>query len=136
METGTGIDKKAKLATRQHRHFAPALFRAGCLCALTLVFITAALAQNKYENHPIAKVDISLGETDPSTQLIEQYRFTVIEAVGTTYSSSRIRDAIDALYKTKKIENIAVAAALDAAGNVDLVFNIKRKTQAQKVSIA
>ncbi|MEP6787986.1 MAG: POTRA domain-containing protein [Acidobacteriota bacterium] len=97
--------------------------------------ITVAVAQNKYENHPIAKVDISLSETDPSKQLIEQYRFTAREAVGATYSASRIRDAIDALYRTKQIDTITVAAALDAANNVGLVFNIKRKAQAQKVSI-
>src|SRR5580765_428371 len=136
MQTGIGINKSEKAAARRSWRFGHHLFSAAMVsCIISFFCFTAALAQNKYESHPIGKVDISLGETDPSTQLIEQYRFKAREAVGTTYSSSRIRDAIDALYKTKTIDTITVAAALDAANNVDLVFNIKRKTQAQKVSI-
>lgn len=96
---------------------------------------TASFAQNKYDKRPIGKIDISFGEADGNTQLFEEYKLTAREQVGSTYSAPRIRDAIDALYKTKKIETVTVTASLDAAGNVDLVFNIKRKAQAQKVSI-
>ena len=135
MQTATGIDKPAISAAGRYERFAPALFRAAALCILTLIFITASLAQNKYENRPIATVGVSLGETDKNTQLIEEFRLTARDEVGSTYSAARIRDAIEVLFRTKKIETITVAASLDAAGNVDLIFNIKRKTQAQKVSI-
>lgn len=135
MKRGIGINKRAKGATGRFGRFAPPLFSAIMGCILSLVCITTAVAQNKFENHPIAKVNISLSETDPSPQLIEQYRFTASEAVGQIYSASRVRDAIDALYRTKKIDTITVAADLDGGGNVDLVFSIKRKTQAQKISI-
>src|SRR6185436_2643843 len=57
------------------------------------------------------------------------------EALGTTYSTTRVRDAIEALYRTKKIATITVTAATNAAGNVVLVITVKRKTQAQKVEI-
>ena len=135
MQKGTGNDKMAAATARPSLPFWRGL-RTAIFFAVILIFVPAALGQNKYENHPIAKVDISFGETDNNTQLIEQYRLMAREAVGATYSASRIRDAIEVLYqKTKKIDTISVAAALDPAGNVDLVFNIKRKTQAQKVTI-
>ena len=105
--------------------------------AFVFVFSLAntSFSQNKYDKRPIGNIGISFGETDGNTQLLEEYKLTAREQVGATYSAPRIRDAIDALYKTKKIETVTVSASLDAAGNVDLVFNIKRKAQAQKVSI-
>ena len=103
--------------------------------AVVWAFSAAIFAQNKYEKHQIAKVAVNIAGAETNTRLVEQYGPVVREAVGTVYSSVRIRDAIEALYKTKKIETVTVAAALNAAGDVDLVFNIKRKTQAEKVSI-
>ena len=109
--------------------------RAATLFLLMLLIAASGFSQNKYENRQIAKVDVRLGENDDSPQLAEEFRLTARDEVGPTYSAPRIRDAIDALYRTKRIETVTVGATLDAAGNVDLVFNIKRKIQAQKVSI-
>lgn len=109
--------------------------RAAAVFSLILLFVSVGFSQNKYDNREIVKVDVSLGENDNNPQLVEEFRLTARDEVGTTYSAARIRDAIEALYRTKKVETITVTANLDAAGNVDLVFNIKRKTQAQKVSI-
>ncbi len=103
--------------------------------ALSLIFMSASLAQNKYEKRPIGNVEVRFGENDSNTPLLEEYRLIAREEVGSAYSAARIRDAIEALYKTKKIGTISVGASLDATGNVDLVFKIKRKEQAQKVSI-
>lgn len=112
-----------------------ALYRTVLLVLLVTGSITFVFSQNKYEKHRIAKVDISIAGAETNSQLIEQYRPIVRDAVGTEYSSARIRDAIEALYRKKKIDTVTVVAALDAAGDVDLLFNIKRKTQAEKVSI-
>lgn len=131
MQTRGGVDK----SIRRNRFPASALVRFAAVFFALLIFVATALTQEKYEQRPIGNVEINFGETDTNTQLLEEFRLTAREEVGTTYSRSRVRDAIEALYKTKKIETIAVAASLDAAGNVDLVFNIKRKAQAQKVSI-
>ena len=117
------------------RSSASVLFTFAAACVLAFALTTTSLAQNKYEKRPIGKIDISFGETDSNAQLLEEYRLTVREQAGSIYSTPRIRDAIEALYKTKKIETITVSASLDAAGNVDLLFHIKRKAQAQKISI-
>ena len=130
MQGETGIDKFAG-----SYRFASALFRAAVFVMLILAFVDSSHAQNKYEKRPIGNVDISFGENDNNTQLLEEFRLTARSEVGTTYSTPRIRDAVAALYATKRIETISVAASLDASGNVDLVFNIKRKIQAQKVSV-
>ncbi|MFM9904637.1 MAG: POTRA domain-containing protein [Pyrinomonadaceae bacterium] len=90
-------------------------------------------AQTKYEKARIDKVDISFGTMPTNNQQAEQYRQIAKEALGPIYTSTRIRDAIQALYSTKKIDTITVAASTNAAGGVDIYFNIKRKTQAEKI---
>ncbi|MEO7660235.1 MAG: POTRA domain-containing protein [Pyrinomonadaceae bacterium] len=107
---------------------------AGTGFLIALAFLSA-FSQNKYEKHRIAKIDINVGTSAREMQLVEQYRLTVREAIGETYSTERIRNAIAALYDTKAIDTIVVAAQLDAAGEVELRFDIKRKTQAEKVTI-
>lgn len=138
MRTGISIfeqlSENTPLSGRSCR-FASILFRQVCVCVLIGLCFFIGFSQNKYEKRPIAKIGISIGGAESNSPLIEQYRLIVREAVGATYSTPRIRDAIEALYKTKKIDTITVAAALNAAGDVELLFNIKRKTQAEKISI-
>ncbi len=57
------------------------------------------------------------------------------DKLGETYSAVKVRDAIDALYKTKKIVSVKVEASPVGERNVNLRFFIKRKTQAEKVVI-
>lgn len=109
--------------------------RSAFICILVCVFCFAGLAQNKYEKHRIAKVDVSIGASGTNSPVTEQYRVIVREAIGSEYSSARIRDAIAALYNTKKVDTVTVVAALNAAGDVELRFDVKRKTQAEKVAI-
>lgn len=131
MQTKNRIDKSAK----PFSSFVYALFSAVVVCILALTFTPATPAQDKYEDRSIGKLDVSFGEGDTNTALLEEFRLLAREEVGSTYSRTRIRDAIEALYSTKKIETITVTASLDPAGNVDLGFNIKRKAQAQRVSV-
>ena len=92
-------------------------------------------SQNKYEKHRIDKIDIIFAGSDTNDQLAQQYRLTAREELGPIYLTSRVRGAIEALYATKRIDTITVGASLNATDGVDLRFDIKRKTQAQKVSI-
>ena len=102
---------------------------------LIAFFFAQASAQNKYEKRNIDNITIQITGAEKDTALIEQYRLIARDAVGPAYSTPRIRDAIEMLYRSKKIETVAVTAALNASGNVDLIFVIKPKTQVQKVSI-
>jgi outer membrane protein insertion porin family len=116
--------------------FLSALFRFALVLTLYLLFFSYGNAQNKYEKHPIGKIDIDVGAASESnSQIIEQYKLMVRDAVGDTYASSRIRDAIEVLYNTKKVDTVVVSADLDAAGSVALRFEVRQKIRAQKVTI-
>ncbi len=107
--------------------------------AVVLAFVCFAslngLSQNKFEKMRIDKIDIVFADLGANELLTEQYRLTARDALGPIYLTPRIRDAIDALYSTKKIDTVTVASSLNGTGGVDLRFDIKRKAQAQKVSI-
>lgn len=135
MNNPGSIEKPEAAAEHLALRFAFLMLRGLFVSIVICLFSIIAFSQNKFEKRTIAKVDISLGATDTNTQLIEQFRQITREALGTSYSSPRIRDAIGALYDTKKIDTVSVSANLDAAGDVELLFNIRRKTQAGKVSI-
>src|SRR4051812_24662281 len=126
MQGETGIVKIEKSAS--------SLFFITAVATIFFAFLSPLYAQSKFDKRPIGNIEIRFGENDNNTQLLEEFRLTAHDEVGSTYSASRIRAAIEALYATKKIETITVAASNNANGNVDLVFNIKRKIQAQKVS--
>jgi outer membrane protein insertion porin family len=57
------------------------------------------------------------------------------EALGANYSSVRIRDAIEKLYDTKQIASVSVEANETPSGSVTVRFVVRRKTQAQRVSV-
>ncbi|HTH51605.1 MAG TPA: POTRA domain-containing protein, partial [Pyrinomonadaceae bacterium] len=102
---------------------------------LCLLFGISATAQNPYEKHPISAVNITLSSGQTDTTSIEEYRLIAREAVGDVYATTKIRDAIEALYNTKRVDMVTVSAALTASSSVELTFEIKRKLQAQKVDI-
>lgn len=100
------------------------------------VFALVSSAQSVFEGHRIDKVDINFGTADAAnTPAAEQYRLIVRDTIGVTYSASRVRDSIQALYSTKTISTISVAATVNASGGVDLRYDIKRKTQVEKVAV-
>lgn len=119
------------------RAFLAASKRAKTLVFVTLIglFSLTAFAQNKYEKHRIDKIDIVFAGSEVNEQLAEQYRISANEALGPIYMATRVRAAIEALYKTGKVDTVTVTATVNAGDGVDLRFEIKRKTQAQKVSI-
>ena len=111
------------------------LQRAMLAVIITCACLAGVLAQNQYEKRRISDIAINVIGAEPDSPLIEQYRLSVREVLGANYSTPRIRDAIDTLYQTRLIDTVTVAASLDESGNVELRFNIKRKTQAGSISI-
>lgn len=100
-----------------------------------LILFSTDFAQNKYENRRIQNVIISFEGTDRSTSSAAEFELIARNALGTTYSAVKVRDAIDALYRTENIISASVEATETAQDTVDLRFVIKRKTRAEKVSI-
>lgn len=109
--------------------------RFSCLALVIASAFVSVFAQNKYEKRRIAKTEVAIAGTQATGALIEEYRLIIRDALGASYSTPRIRDAIQDLYNTGRVETVSVTAALDAAGDVELVFNIKRKTEASRIEV-
>ncbi len=116
-------------------HVRPLVGRFCCVFLAALFFVGIAHPQNKFDKLPIGNIEISFGANQTETELGAQFRITASEVLGTTYSVPRVRDAVEALYKTKRVDTIVVNATLNAAGGVDLRFTIKLKKQAERVAV-
>lgn len=104
--------------------------------AMTVVaFVLSAAGQNQYENRPIAAVRVNI-EGAGQESAADQYRMTAERTLGQTYSTPRVREAIEELYRNGRVETISVAAERDAAGDVILTFNIKPKILAGRITVA
>ncbi len=104
-----------------------------CLCLA--VFCTSVFSQQEYENREIADVTVAFEGNDKNISVNEQFRLLAKDAVGKSYSPVRIRDAIEQLYRTKRVTSISVEASAVGENRVNLRFLIKRRTQAQKVLV-
>lgn len=105
------------------------------VCALVAVSFSTSLSQNKYENRKIRGIDIAFEGADKSASAAEQFRPIVEDTLGDTYSAVKVRDTIDALHKTRRIDSVIVEASENGTDAVSLRFRIKRKAQAGKVSV-
>jgi outer membrane protein insertion porin family len=103
---------------------------------LLLFFICApAYSQNSFEDRPIADVTVTFQGSDRNIAANERLKTVAREALGSRYSAVKVRDAIEALYDTGQVASISVEAADSRNGAVDIRFLVRRKTQAQKVSV-
>lgn len=104
------------------------------VCATSFLTAIDADAQQRFEERPIGKVTVNV-ENYVGTAFTDQCRTLAIDALGKTFSAPRVRDAIAAIYDTQLVETVVVSAADGNDGAVDLTFTVKRRTQAEKVSI-
>ncbi len=116
-----------------------AIMRSRLACAVFAVTILIAASgvvngQGEFDKRPISRVDIAFTTGEDAPQA-ERFRLTASQAVGPVYSAPRIRDAIADLYATRSIDTIVVSASLDEKGEVILRFEIKRKTQVERVEV-
>ena len=111
--------------------------RQHVVCAMYFCLPRPRLLKARYEKRRIGQGrDQFWRVRAANAPLTEEYRLTVRARLLANYSTSRIRDAIDALIHTKHVDTITrrgTAGCTD--GNVELTFNIKRKVQAEKVSV-
>ncbi|MGI8787898.1 MAG: POTRA domain-containing protein [Pyrinomonadaceae bacterium] len=105
-----------------------------CLCGLFFLLTTFAQSVN-FDNRRIENIDVSFEGTDRAISAAQQFELIARNALGANYSAVKVRDAIDALYKTQKIVSAKVEATPVGDSVVNLRFIIKRKTQAEKVNI-
>ena len=113
---------------------------AGLRCALAVMLAAVLLAvpgfsQNGNEGKRISSVSVVFEGDDRNVSISEQFRQLAQNAVGPTYSAVKIRDAIEQLYGTKRIAAVTVETDNVTADSLGLRFIVKRKTQAQRVSV-
>ena len=105
-----------------------------CLCGL--LFVSTAIAQNKYEGRRILEpVDITFEGNDKEVSAAEEFRLIARNTLGDKYSAVKIREAIQAIYNTNRVTSVTVEATEIGTEAVRLRFIIKRKTQAERVSV-
>ncbi len=125
----------SRSVTTEMRRIAPQTLLGLYLLVIFGFSPAASNAQNRFEKNPIAGIQINIEGAGTTSSLAEQYRLTAVAKVGPIYSTPRVRDAIEELYRTGRIDTITVAASQDAAGDVILIFNIKPKVQVSRVTV-
>lgn len=110
---------------------------SGRLLAFLFVFLYSAvvsIAQAKFDDMPIARVAVTV-DGGASAAVNNRFQEIARDALGPRYSAVKVRDAIDRLYQTRQVSAVSVDAQASVEGAVALSFVIKRKTQAEKVSV-
>jgi outer membrane protein insertion porin family len=110
-------------------HFLLSLGFLGVVC-----FASSVHCQNQFEDKPISSVIVTFEGTDKNVSANETFRMMARDILGPTYSSVKVRETIERLYGTKQIASVIVEAN-EAAGGVTVRFIVRRKTQAQRVTI-
>lgn len=100
-----------------------------------LVFSSVSFSQNVFEDRQIAEVSITFEGKDQDDSTKGQLQIIARDALGDRYSAVKVRNAIDALYKTERIANISVEATGAPNNAVKLRFIIKRKTEVRRITI-
>lgn len=101
---------------------------------LVILLAISSFAQGQFEDKTITDVTVAFEGSDKNVDANETFRIIAADALGTNYSSVRIRDAIEKLYGTKQVASVIVEAN-ETSGGVAVRFIVRRKTQAQRVSI-
>lgn len=127
--------KVSALRPLSPRAFAAAAAR---LCLFALLFfgcLSVALRAQSDENKRISDVVVAFEGDAQNTSLNEQFRNLARAALGPTYSSVKVRDAIEQMYETKRIASISVETESSGPDSVVVRFIVKRRTQAQRVNV-
>ena len=106
------------------------------LISWAIAFLSAVqtYAQLDLTGKHIGAIDVVFPTGGPSPADEEEFKSIATTAAGNTYSTVHIRDSIEALHRTGRVASVDVQAEPTTKG-VDLRYVIKRKVQAQKVSI-
>ena len=105
------------------------------LCGLVLLLSFCVLAQNNFENRTISDIQISFAGADRDVSAAEQFKLIAQSILIGDYSAVKVRETLQALYNTEKIVSAQVEAAAVGENQVSLRFIIKRKTQAERVTV-
>lgn len=110
------------------------VMRFASLCFFCLLLFTInSFSQSIYKDKQINNVTVAFEGLEKDVTASDNFQFIAKNALGATYSAVRVRDAIDALYRTGDIVSATVLAEANGNSGVDLQFVVKRKTRAEEV---
>ena len=128
-----------KITSTAKQNFARLIFRGSLaallVCLTVIILCQASFGQSQFEDRKLSAVEISFESGERNEAESEEFRSIARNAVGSTYSTVRIRDSIEKLYGTGRIAAVTVSASNDPSGGVILDFRLTRKTQASRVVI-
>lgn len=104
-------------------------------CVSILLFCSTISAQNNYEDRRIRNISIVFEGADRSSSSAAEFEVIAREKLGDTYSAVKIRETLEALYRTNDIVSAKVERIGAGETAVDLRFVIKRKTRADKITV-
>ena len=108
------------------------------ICAVSLLLVITVVtvfSQSSYEGKLIEGITIAFENLAIDPVDADKFKTIAGTAVGATYSTTKIRDSIAALYATNLIASVEVTATNQQNNQVSLRFSIKRKTRVEKVSV-
>src|ERR1041385_2002826 len=83
-------------------------FKLSAALAVSIGFAGLATGQTGLNDRPIQGISIVFPTGGPSPADEEEFHSIAQQAVGSTYSSVRVRDSIEALHKTNKVVAVDV----------------------------
>ena len=106
------------------------------LIALVALFgASGALAQMEFEGDRIDSIRLVVDGVASDAGSNDTLGRTIRDSLGQTYSTVRIRDAIEQLYSQKDILAVDVSADPKTDDSVGLTFTIRRKPKAKRVTL-
>ncbi len=127
---------KSEISIREERiTVRSAVIKWVFVCFLLTIFCAVNFAQNRFEDRDVERVDIAFEGNDRDLSASEQFRLIAREEVGEKYSTVNIRNALEKLFETGRIISAKAEATELGQDKVVLMFVIKRKTMAKKLTI-
>jgi outer membrane protein insertion porin family len=102
---------------------------------MVLGSMTGVDAQERFDGRQISTVSIRIDGVADEPTLRDELQSVVSNIAGTQYSAPAIRDTIETIYRRRPIDHVQVLASTDAAGGVDIVFVVKPKARAGRVTV-
>lgn len=99
-----------------------------------LIFAVTLLGQSEFEKRQVSSVEIVFAENETDLAAGEYFKKVAKDALGDVYSAVKVRNALQALYDTNRIESARVEAATEGS-SVGVTFLIKRKEIVRKVNV-
>lgn len=107
-----------------------------CVVSAASAIFSAAYSQVSFDGRRIDSAVVRIVGSADENALRSELEAIVSPLSGTQYAASKIRDVIERLYFSRPVENIQVLASEARSGGVELIFEVRPKARAGRVSVS